>query len=119
MVCPNDGRPAFVKGLCRSCYHRAKNIEYLFGITQNDYDRMYREQKGLCAVCGEPCATGRKLAIDHDHKTRVIRGLLCSACNNGLGRFRDNPELLRKAADYLDDHRIQEDNKCSLNLCND
>ena len=56
-----------------------------------------------CEICGN--APGeRALAIDHCHSTHKLRGLLCGNCNNGLGRFQDDPALLRKAAEYLETH---------------
>jgi len=56
----------------------------------------------FCAICGE--AVGhRTRAADHDHITGKFRGILCSRCNPGLGMFKDKPELLRKAAQYLED----------------
>jgi hypothetical protein len=63
----------------------------------------YEEQaaKG-CAICGATkCKSGKKLAVDHDHKTKRIRGLLCANCNNGIGRFKDSIELLKRAIEYL------------------
>jgi hypothetical protein len=51
-----------------------------------------------CDICG---AVQHKLCVDHDHVTHQIRGLLCSHCNRGLGHFRDNPILLRRAIGYL------------------
>ena len=55
-----------------------------------------------CVICGEPESGNKQLAIDHDHTTCLIRGVLCQRCNVGLGQFRDNPELLRFAALYLE-----------------
>jgi len=55
------------------------------------------EQKGRCAICGEV----KKLCIDHDHKTGLLRGLLCTGCNLGLGCFQDNMAILAEAQRYL------------------
>lgn len=65
-------------------------------------------QDGRCAICGATDARRRKsdrLNVDHDHATGAFRGLLCDPCNNGLGRFDDDPDRLRKAADYLEKNR--------------
>ena len=60
------------------------------------------EHDGYCEICGGP-PTGRtkRLSIDHDHATGAFRGLLCGHCNTGLGMFKDNPNLLEKAIQYL------------------
>lgn len=73
-----------------------------FGITRDDWEVMVAEQGGRCAICGQ--IPHRTLAVDHDHVTGKIRGLLCDSCNNGLGRFRDDPIALRTAAQYLEEH---------------
>jgi hypothetical protein len=76
-----------------------------YGITLEDYNRMFEEQGGRCAICGtHQCATGRALAVDHDHKTGKVRGLLCQACNTAIGKLNDDPELIHKAADYVATH---------------
>jgi len=62
---------------------------------------MLAAQGGTCAICDSPPGS-RRLAIDHDHATGVVRGLLCPRCNTGLAYFRDRPELFRTAADYLE-----------------
>lgn len=72
-----------------------------YGITEQVYERMKREQKNVCAICGNPPKT-RALHIDHNHKTGAVRGLLCFHCNYALGRFRDNPARLKAAAAYLE-----------------
>ena len=71
-----------------------------FGITQEDYLQILAQQNGVCAICGHP-PKKRNLAIDHDHKTGKIRGLLCYMCNYGLGVFRDDIKRLKAAANYL------------------
>lgn len=83
----------------------------LFGIGLDVYEDMLAEQGGGCAICGHvPTADEPRLAVDHDHACcptpkkscgRCVRGLLCASCNHGLGRFRDRPDLLRRAAEYL------------------
>lgn len=74
-----------------------------YGITEEQYNEILLHQKGCCAVCHEPPKRfGPKLAVDHDHTTGAIRGLLCFRCNKFVvGRHRDG-RLLRAAADYLD-----------------
>ncbi len=57
-------------------------------------------QGGVCGICGGR-DRDRDLAIDHDHETGEIRGLLCSRCNTALGSFRDNPEIITAALSYL------------------
>lgn len=81
---------------------RAENLKKLFGITIADYERMLVEQNGVCAICCRKCKTGKRLAVDHDHATGEVRGLLCTNCNQGLGKYRDDPLLLRTAASYLE-----------------
>lgn len=63
--------------------------------------QMLVEQGGRCGVCRTPITIGR-CHVDHCHVTGVVRGLLCATCNNGLGSFKDDPALLRAAADYLE-----------------
>jgi hypothetical protein len=91
---------------------RAPYLRRTYGITVEQYDAMHEAQRGLCAICGRPerslggvkGKTPSPLAIDHDHCTGKIRGLLCSFCNRALGCFGDDPALVRAAADYLDHH---------------
>ena len=83
---------------------REYNLRHKFGITQADYDRMLKEQDGKCAVCRSP-HSGRKdrknFAVDHNHETKAIRGLLCVQCNTAAGNLRDDPGLCLKLAEYL------------------
>jgi hypothetical protein len=59
---------------------------------------LVEQQDGLCAVCRKEAA----VQVDHEHKTRKVRGILCDGCNGGLGAFNDEPELLERAAQYLE-----------------
>jgi len=74
-----------------------------YGITLAAYDNLLTAQGGRCAICGRsPDEFKRAFAIDHDHETGIVRGILCPDCNRGLGGFQDNPGLLRRAASYLE-----------------
>jgi hypothetical protein len=73
-----------------------------YGLTVADYDRMEREQGGVCRICGRKTPRGRYLCVDHCHRRLNVRGLLCDPCNKGLGSFEDNAERMREGADYLD-----------------
>lgn len=86
-----------------------------FGIGLAEYSAMVAAQDNKCAICGNPETEMRKgvvkaLAVDHDHVTGAIRGLLCVRCNTGIGKLRDDPETLRAAADYIERHAQRTDN---------
>ena len=72
-----------------------------YGLTEESYAEMFNQQKGLCALCGEPEPI-KKLAVDHCHETGKLRKLLCTNCNTVLGKVHDNVDLLRKMVNYLD-----------------
>lgn len=77
-----------------------------YGITVDYYNSMLAKQGGGCALCGckdSGCSKKDRLHVDHCHTTGKVRGLLCTNCNQGLGKFKDNPDRLRKAAEYLED----------------
>lgn len=80
---------------------RAGQLKRKFGMTIAEYDSLLESQGGACAICKKPCPTGRRLAVDHDHKTGAVRGLLCHSCNLGIGKLGDDPERLLAAAKYL------------------
>jgi hypothetical protein len=89
-------------------YSRAAGLKRRYGITEEDYEKLLEEQGGKCAICGSTqgrvhTATGepRHLAVDHDHETKEIRGLLCDPCNQGIGLLGDDPNRLVDAAAYL------------------
>lgn len=65
--------------------------------------RAVLEPERGCEVCGI-LVPGKSLALDHCHDTGIVRGLLCQTCNTGIGHLKDNPELLRKAAIYLEQY---------------
>lgn len=80
-----------------------------YNLTVEQYDAMLAAQGGVCALCGQPERTlyrarVRRLSVDHPHEGTGVRALLCASCNRGIGLLGDDPNLLRKAADYLDAH---------------
>ena len=77
----------------------------LYGLTPESYASLLAAQGGGCAICGATKANKtdtRRLAVDHDHSSGRVRGLLCTPCNRTLGAMNNDPLLLRKAADYLE-----------------
>lgn len=81
-----------------------------YGITGDQYDSMFSRQGGLCAICGRPQRIERRgrifpLAIDHDHVSGKVRGLLCHHCNIIIGMAEDNEDILRSAIRYLRRYR--------------
>jgi hypothetical protein len=67
-------------------------------VTADEYAALLSQQHGRCAICRKECGTGRYLAVDHDHATGRIRGLLCFRCNTSLARYE---EFAQEFAAYL------------------
>jgi hypothetical protein len=87
-------------------YQWRSDLRGKYGIDEKEYLSILGSQGWGCAICGATTATPkseRRLHVDHDHVTGTVRGLLCSNCNNGIGRFQERPSLLRAAAHYLED----------------
>lgn len=95
-------------GLLEEKYLR-DNLSKL-GITLEEFLDMVEAQDNKCAICGarpdlnHPQKRYRRLHVDHDHKAKVVRRLLCQHCNLMLGEARDNPAILRAGAEYLETH---------------
>ena len=104
---------------CRECRktcrkaHREKNLIYAadFGLRRKydislvEYDEMLNAQGENCAICGKtPEEEGRRLAVDHNHKTAKVRGLLCLMCNRYVGHIEGDPALHELAVQYLRSH---------------
>lgn len=124
--CRATNGKSYLRPYCRPCFriklhrwhhtpagqraHRKGCLRAQYGMTPEDYDALLQSQNGLCAICKKPerrlnrAGKIRHLAVDHDHATGAIRGLLCSSCNNGIGYFGDDLTLLRAAVAYLEDH---------------
>jgi hypothetical protein len=78
------------------------------GATEQIYNELYEAQHGSCAICQEPEEKFSWLCIDHDHNSGRIRGLLCPNCNRGIGLLQDSPDLLEKAAKYIQYGKVKE-----------
>lgn len=78
---------------CTREYH----LRYRYGIGVDEFRQLLAAQGGVCAICG----TEQPERVDHDHRTGYIRGILCSNCHAGLGKFRDNVWYMERAATYL------------------
>ena len=98
------------KNLCKSCYQKewskkrpSRRPQILlrdYGITIEQYNEMFEKQKGLCIICKKK--SNKTLHVDHNHKTKEVRGLLCYRCNSAIGYLDDSPERARVLADYID-----------------
>lgn len=122
---PNKLGRSWVDGSCKDCVRkykretrakwRANNLEKsrkqlknwslirTYGITLDDYNKMFDEQQECCAICRvHNSKLNKPLAVDHSHKSGNIRKLLCAKCNTGLGMFQDNKNLLSLAINYLE-----------------
>lgn len=73
-----------------------------YGLKEGEYQALYEAQGGACAICRRAKGLKKKLAVDHDHATGYVRGLLCGPCNKILGHLRDDPELAMNVVRYLD-----------------
>lgn len=102
MVCDDCAAPILVGKLCAACRKiraRWTRIAKRYELSAHDFAELLKSQDYACAICEEAPESGPM--VDHDHVTGRVRAILCSACNTGLGHFRDRPDLLAKAAAYL------------------
>jgi len=90
-------RPKEPRGTEESRQRRQRMMKY--GLTREQHDKLLAERSQGCRICG---STEKALHVDHCHSTGRVRGWLCRGCNHGLGNFGDDPELLRRAAVYLE-----------------
>lgn len=103
---------------CKKCHNAKMRDKYSsnlmkdydlkrnYGISLNDYDKLFLEQKGKCKICETHISEINKrhkkhLCVDHCHETGIIRGLLCDSCNRGIGLLKDDANILKSAYEYL------------------
>lgn len=109
-----------LSGSCKTCYNLARlawnrnnpqqyregyqkrRLKLYFNMSIEQYNELLTKQNNCCAICGKNSKEFNKLlAVDHDHETGEVRGLLCSNCNTGIGMLQDSTKLLDKAKEYL------------------
>jgi hypothetical protein len=83
---------------CRAIQGRAGHLKRSYGITEAQRDEMIAAQSGVCVICQSAPAEH----VDHDHQTGKVRGVLCFSCNAALGQFKDRPDVIRRAAAYVE-----------------
>ena len=88
---------------------RWRTLKYQYGLTRDDWNRMYESQEGKCGICRKDLPDKintrgemrNSACVDHDHETGVVRGILCHDCNLGIGYLKHDEDLLRAAIAYL------------------
>jgi hypothetical protein len=85
--------------------HWVRNLHRNYQMTPDEFNSMWESQDGKCVICKSKMAprgrSSNAVAVDHNHGTGEVRKLLCRSCNHGLGMFKDDPEVLFSAAEYL------------------
>jgi hypothetical protein len=92
-----QANPSFNRERVRRCKLKK------WGMTLADLQVAFENQRGLCAICEVPTHLdgGKRIHLDHCHKTNRFRGILCTTCNTALGKFEDDPARLKRAMKYL------------------
>jgi len=115
----------YLRNNCRKCenikrklrpsgseeYMRRYDLNRRYGITLEKYENMWVFQDGKCAICDRKLSKKRTVGrqpdtacVDHCHKTKEVRAILCNMCNGAIGAFNEDPEVLKRAIDYLEKH---------------
>ncbi len=95
-------------------YYKKKRLQFRssillrkFGITLDQYNELLKSQDNKCAICGiSPEQNGKALAVDHNHKTGIVRSLLCGCCNAAVGFLKENSDLAIKVSEYIRKHKV-------------
>ena len=98
-------RSGKLRGRCKECDRKDK-LQIRYGITSQQYDIMRARQKGRCLICDRKTD---RLVVDHCHKTKKVRGLLCNGCNTSLGLIQENINILCTAIQYLNNAQREMD----------
>lgn len=109
--CRNELRVSYAnENLEQRRYSNRRATLSKYGLSVEGYNELLESQNGVCAICQQPetfsiRGTVCELAVDHDHQTGKVRGLLCQHCNTAIGKFKEDPTLIRAAIDYLTLHQ--------------
>ena len=111
-ACSEKGKEV-IKRYRQSPAAKNSQLKYRYGNTLEDYNMLFNQQNGCCAICGKhQTELKRRLDVDHDHGTGKIRGLLCNRCNKNLGRFENgrkfNPLLTQQFMEYLNQDNFKD-----------
>jgi len=88
---------------------RDLQLQRNYGINSTGYSQTLEDQDNHCSICGKtPEENGKRLAVDHNHNTGKVRGLLCSSCNTAVGLFDDSPDNCIRAAAYLEFWKLED-----------
>jgi ribosomal protein L34E len=115
-------RPNGIQAYCKKChnenmkskdrseYNRKFSLNKSYGITIEEYNKMFTNQNGCCAICKVHITEinqkrKKHLSIDHNHRNGKIRGLLCDKCNRGIGLLQDDVQILLNAFNYLNNQQ--------------
>jgi hypothetical protein len=95
-----DEQIGVIEDISEYGFTRENHLQTKYGISLIDYEQMFDEQGGRCAIC-ENLPIVKVLEVDHDHATGKVRGLLCGNCNKMLGHAKDSVKNLASAIKYL------------------
>ena len=104
MACP-ECEKCEIRNAKRKLDNFKSNLRGKYNLSYTEWEAMVEAQDNKCAICKGYEVDGKRLSIDHDHKTGKNRGLLCTGCNGGLGLFKDNIVALACAIEYLEKHQ--------------
>lgn len=93
----NVAFPDGLQNVCKTCRENLRSIQK-YGISLEEKAELIKAQGGVCEICERPLI---KAHTDHDHRTGVVRGILCPDCNKGLGLFKDSQRSFSRAIGYL------------------
>ena len=86
-------------------YEKQFMLKQRYGLSYTQYTQMFIDQEYQCSICKQEVLPDTKNAhVDHNHTTGKVRAILCNSCNTGLGKFKESPELLQQAIQYLEFH---------------